>query len=125
MVNVADRFNNQGPKRRTSSVHISFVDASNSVKRLYQVQVLMTFLKRMLFLQRGYFDLYFLLTITADLDSCIHNVHWAVIQTCHLYRFFRYLPIFRTYFGKIPKYRWHTSKYRIMSYFGVKRGNLK
>ena len=84
LVNVADRFNNQGPKRRTSSVHISFVDASNSVKRLYQVQVLMTFLKRMLFLQRGYFDLNFLLTITADLDSCIHNVHWAFISSVGL-----------------------------------------
>ena len=45
------------------------------------------------------------------------NVHLVPIgptkQTCHLYRFFRYLPIFRTYLAKIPKYRLHTSKYRI------------
>ena len=32
-------------------------------------------------------------------------------------RFFRYLPIFRTYLAKIPKYRLHTSKYRIFRYF--------
>ena len=48
-----------------------------SEKRLYQV--LITFLEGMLFLQLGYFVLNFLLTITADLDSCIHNVHWAFI----------------------------------------------
>ena len=47
------------------------------------------------------------------------------LQTCHLYRFFSVFTDFLTYFGKIPKYRWHTSKYRMMSYFAVKRGRLK
>ena len=47
-------------------------------------QVLMTFLEGMLFLQWGYFDINCLLTtsiITADFDSCNHNLHWAFISS--------------------------------------------
>ena len=51
----------------------------DSVKRLYQV--LVTLREAMVFLQWGYFGLNFYLTITADFDSCIHNVLWALISS--------------------------------------------
>ena len=49
-------------------------------------QVLMTFLEGLLFLQWGNFYLNFYLTITSDLDSCIHNVLWDSISSVPVIR---------------------------------------